>query len=366
MVSAITILTWCWASPVAAAEATATWPVDEAGVLFCYRSPHDVVAFDADGARKQSYGVVPSDLRAYGFTYSDAGGGLVLVRGRYQAKDVSDFLVRRLAAATAVTLEATFTPAGAATAAGLIVALGGPDGNDLALVQGPDGLAVEVRGGTPVHLVLAPAASVSMHAVVTVSDGQLHAWVDGVARPPQPAVLARQPAASIIIGSEQDGARPWSGTLHTLALYDRSVDAAAHQAAMLRRLGARPVIPRTTLEVEVVEVSATPTPNGIAPYYRGLVVCSYRVLRVIDGPAPDAAIIKIAHWGVMGNRQLAVKDLKVGNRQHLAIEAMAAHPYLSPEHLSEDLNDNLDAPLFYEVSGWSLRAALTMPTKVLP
>jgi len=335
------------------------WPADETSVLFCYRSPRNIIAFAADGTRQQSYGVVPSDFKAFGFTYPEAGGGLVLMRGRYQAKGVEAFLAKRLAEAPALTLEALFTPAGPTAAPGVIAAIAGAAGNDLALVQGPDGLAVELRGTQPQRHLLAVATTAATHVVTTVTDGRLLAWVDGVAQPAQPAVLARQAEPTVLVGADHDGTRPWAGTLHALAIYARPVDAVAHLTALRQRLAARPAIPRTSVEVEAVEVSSTPSPNAIAPYYRGLVVCSHRVLRVRAGPTPRNAVIKIAHWGVMGGVTLAVKGLKPGDRQLLVIEAMDAHPYLKPEHTSENLDGDLDAPLFYEISGWSIRTALT-------
>lgn len=344
-------------APLAAADPPA-WPADPAGLLFCYRSPRDIVAFEADGTLKQAYAVVPSDLRPSGFTYPAAGGGLVLVQGRYLAKGLSEFLAAQLPAAPAVTLEVLFTPAAVpAPAAGVVAALGGPDGLDLALVQDPAGLAIELRGAAPQRLALVPAVAGPMHVVATIAGGSLAATVDGVAIAAQPAALTSQAAPDVVFGAARDGSRPWSGELHAFALYRRAVDAAAHRAALLARLAARPVIPRSEIEAEVVEVTPTPAPATLAQYYRGLVVCTYRVLATRSGPAPPA-IIKVAHWGVMANRKLAVKDLKPGDKQVLSVEPFEAHLYLKPEHTSESLEDHLDAPVYYEVSGWSLRTAL--------
>lgn len=350
------------AEPVAHAAPTdlakAAWPQDESGLLFCFRSVRDMIAFDADGTRKQVYGVNRFGLQALGFVWSDPDGALVLLRGRYVTQDATAFLQPALAGAAAFSLEVFANPGGSG---GLIAGLSGPGGLVCALVEDGTGLVLRCGGVDPRSFPLGRVGSGPVHALISIGSGQAQVFLDGK---PLPALAIPAPVFAegvrIVLGGDHDGVLPWRGTVHQVALFARSGDAtqAAEGTARLRaRLAGRPALPTSAVECELVQTASIPAPQRLAPYFRALAACTYRVVRVLDGPPISAPIIKVAHWSVMNGARLGIRGQRVGSRQVFRLVDFARRPDLGSEFISESPGDE-DAPIYFDDSAWSVTSYL--------
>lgn len=105
--------------------------------------------------------------------------------------------------------------------------------------------------------------------------------------------------------------------------------------------------PSLKVKARLVEASAIPTVEAIAPYDRALVANKYVVEEVISGDdAPQE--IMVAHWVIREGRALDNAQRTKGEIFYLTLEPYEDRPELEGERLSMD-SDEFAIPLYYDV-----------------
>jgi hypothetical protein len=104
---------------------------------------------------------------------------------------------------------------------------------------------------------------------------------------------------------------------------------------------------RVVVQARLTKTSAIPTPQAIAPYQHALVVNTYEVLSVAEGPYSGKTIL-VAQWAIRDRRVLPSARKTTGSLHRLVLERYDAHPELEGERLIS-ASDAPDLPLYYEV-----------------
>lgn len=157
-----------------------------------------------------------------------------------------------------------------------------------------------------------------------------------------------------LIGDEYRGDRGWEGKVEGIAVYDRFMD--AEEARLnaehtLRALETRTRNRQATVIAELVNRSEFPTLDAIAPYLDALVVYEYRVLETLDADDEIAndTLLRVVHWALLTGDTMPARDYRTGNSQTLTLEPFADNPQLHDTVMTDTLEDNFDAVLYYDV-----------------
>jgi hypothetical protein len=102
------------------------------------------------------------------------------------------------------------------------------------------------------------------------------------------------------------------------------------------------------VEARLTDLSATPTPQDIAPYRRALLVNGYEVVRIISGSYRQQKIMA-AHWVIEDGQVLKDAIREKGKTYRMVLERYDDHPELEGERLVMD-SDEFKLPLYYELS----------------
>ena len=109
----------------------------------------------------------------------------------------------------------------------------------------------------------------------------------------------------------------------------------------------RPAISPVAVEVELVKLSKVPTLKEILPYREALLVGEYRVKQVVKGKL-DAKTVRVAHWALLDGTARTPTTRKPGWSGELELESFEVNPQLKSLFLSDTLEDNFDAVLYYD------------------
>lgn len=343
-VAATLAVTTSWLRPAPGADG---WPAVP-GAVFALRNAditQPVVAFDAKGRQLLAFN---ADARGSGLfgRFHD----LVCNGGSFHARDAGAWIGRQVAASGAFTIEATLLPAAAKPEAdGIVLAFADDDGEDVALVQGKDGLALRLAGR---RIPLFPVESgTAAHVLVACGGGRWAAYRDG--RPagdgPLPEGGGQWGERQLVFGAGWSGAEPWRGRLEAIAVFPKSLsaeDAAAEAtaAAALRagRKPARPIRFRGTLARQ----AETTDPAAMRPYTRSLTAAEYKVDKVLDGEWAEPTIV-VLHWMVMDGKRLPLADRTPGATVELVVEPLEDHPQLESSRRDDLTDGDLAAEVFY-------------------
>lgn len=150
----------------------------------------------------------------------------------------------------------------------------------------------------------------------------------------------------------------WKGTIFALAIYPQALpdeQIAQSEEAMsdfMRQLS-QLRDKRVFVRASVTNFTPTPTPEAIAPYRHALIVFEYRVDEVIAGEndvLKTGILLRVARWGILGGRQTAVKDSRIGNNEWLMLEPFDARPDLAEQYTVDKLPENFDLLYYIEVN----------------
>jgi hypothetical protein len=195
------------------------------------------------------------------------------------------------------------------------------------------------------------------HLVVTYQPGELVAYLDGKQVLKTDAVKgALEPFAPVTISGTDRWSKRWSGWLDAAALYSRALsaqEAAANHQAWQQLWKQQSVPPYVLARVKLLDKSAVPTPEKIAPYRNALVVNEFEVLEVLRGELP-AKKIRVAEWGLYDTKQTKSWAYSPGrkNTQDMTVllEPFAGKP--EQELLFDTLKEDFEMPMLLRVEEW--------------
>ncbi|VGO21654.1 LamG-like jellyroll fold domain-containing protein [Pontiella sulfatireligans] len=152
----------------------------------------------------------------------------------------------------------------------------------------------------------------------------------------------------LTFGALASGQADWSGCIDGIAWYDR-VLAPAEIAEMYAAFRAekaasfRDEPPRLVIDAKLVEISPTPSPEGIAPYRSALVEYLYEIEQVLEGRSAEKRII-VQHWVIL-DAVVYPLDREAGTTYRLVLESVDDHPELEGERISSELIEPVDVYL---------------------
>ncbi len=343
----------------------AQWPVSMEGLLLAFESGGAPLRLLSDNNQLDR-----ADWVSRGRARRDRHGALEVGGGAFLHPQAGAMLSREIQTANAVSIEVVFRSdhldqRGPAR----IVTLSRDTGlRNFTFGQERDRLVLRLRtprtgvNATQAEATLAPVTvGTHQHIVITYqSPNTLTAYVDGR------EVYRRQDGVqgdfsnwdasmSLLLGDEGSADRNWRGVIEAVSLYRRVLtpgEVARAAAAWKHRLAARKPVPLVNVEAELVARSPMPTLEQIAPYREGLLLAEYRVLRAQGEAAPaPGSRVRVTHWALLdGSPVPEIAALRPGATVRLDLEPFAEQPQLQPIFLSDELEMDLDVPVFHDCS----------------
>lgn len=155
--------------------------------------------------------------------------------------------------------------------------------------------------------------------------------------------------AILFFGGTGKQDQDWHGVLEHFAVYARALEAkeiAANHALISAKIASRPTPEQIRVRARVVQTSAVPSPEDIAPYRRGLVVNEYQALEVLEGELPDDRFLA-AHWAILDATVLDSAHRLPGAEYELVLERFEDREELEGERVSQD-TDNFLLELYFD------------------
>ena len=155
--------------------------------------------------------------------------------------------------------------------------------------------------------------------------------------------------ATLFFGGTGDHGRDWHGVLEHFAIYARALEPeeiAANHALIVAKVADRPISKQIRVRAKLVQASAVPSPEDIAPYRRGLVVNEYEVLEVLEGELSDEHFLA-AHWAILDAAVLETAQRLPGSEFELVMERFEDRQELEGERVSQD-TDNFLLELYFD------------------
>jgi hypothetical protein len=336
------------------------WPTDRNGLVFIWRTA--AVAVNALNPATGSSAI--SKINRRNAARLDHNSAMLLNGGSCVATNADTPLLEACRASNALTIEATLTPVNVTQEgpARIVSFSADPSNRNFTLGQQRGKLVLRLRtpqtglNGTNPELELCSVeANRTHHVIVTYSGGQLLCYLDGAKVFESSKVqgdFSNWTPQHLVLGDEWNGERNWSGTLEGVAVFSRALNAdevKREYEAYQRILARRPVVPHLVVNAELIKLSKVPTLKEILPYREGLLVGEYRVKQVVDGKL-DAKTIRVAHWALLDGAASTPAARKPGWSGPLNLETFEANPQLKSLFLSDTLEDNFEAVLYYDSS----------------
>ncbi len=142
--------------------------------------------------------------------------------------------------------------------------------------------------------------------------------------------------------------------IHARAL--KPAEAKQQSLSQLARLSQLPPAPRRLkVRARLLETSAMPSAEGIAPYTGALLACVYEPEKVLEGEL-SAKRILVKHWAMLGQKTVTGFPRKTGASYDLILEAETDHPHLQGERVMDDTTAfDLESCLMRPRHAWSSR-----------
>lgn len=315
------------------ATLAASWPANRTGLLFLWQDRSALNDFvSRDGGKRESM------VEGRGAARSGRFNEMVLDGGKFEAEaDSATLVVEHLQKKIDVTFEAIIIPPG--------VEESGRSDSDGHIFSSPS-FVVAVKEG---KLAVADASGNAWQAATAVPQKSFHlvvkhqpaeasqpfiAFVEGEVIP-----LTATAALKLPVSTTLAFGGGWNGGLLNIALYDRlftDEDIIANAEAARTRIASFPPAPtRVKLMGRLVEVSALPTPEGIAPYTGSLVAYVYEVEKVLSGEFTAPKVL-VKHWCMLDQKVAEGFPREVGKSYELTLEREADHAHLKGERVMDD------------------------------
>ncbi len=291
---------------------------------------------------------------------------MVLSGGAFLADEASGDLLAACRKSQELTIEAVIRPDRLdQTGPARIVTFSSNSGSrNFTLGQEQDKLILRLRtprtgeNGVNPEVVLCPIPSGRLvHLAVTYRPGLLTGYVDGQEVYREESVqgdFSNWGPQHLLFGDEFDGGRDWAGTLEGVAIYNRALEAGEveQNAAVYReRLRSSKPVPQIEVAAKLVKKSPAPTLREIRPYREALMVCKYRVTKVLRGRLADREVL-VEQWALLDGKAQPVTTLKPGAEVRLVLEPSEANPQLTRfvRKDSFDSDKELLLPRYYDAT----------------
>jgi hypothetical protein len=349
-------------SPGDSKATVAVWPSDRRGLVYLFETadkPNQVSA--VAGQPKRSYTPRPRGRARLNHNYA-----MVIAGGSFVVDEASADVLAACKQSNELTVEALVRPdrLDQSGPARIVTFSSSAYSRNFTLGQDRDKLIFRLRtpksgdnGVNPETAVASIQAGAVVHVVVTYQAGELLAYLDGKEVYRGESVqgdFSNWAPHHLLFGDEFDGNREWAGTLEGIAIFNRVLKPAEIQAnATLYRdkLRSRKASRQIQVEAKLVATSPVPTLKEIKPYREALMVCKYRVIKVISGSLPDREIL-VTQWALLDGQPQPVTSVKPGADARLVLEPSEANPQLKRFVCKDafDTDRELLLPRYYDAT----------------
>jgi hypothetical protein len=341
-----------------AADREGAWPGSHDGLVYLWEGWNRPNRIRDEGAG------VDRSCRATlrGKAVPAEGGAVDLAGGALVAQAIADELLAACRASSQLALEAVFTPdtLDQRGPARIVSFSSGSASRNFTLGQEGDRLILRLRtpstgdnGVDPETTLCTLEAGRTVHLLASYAPGDLRVFADGKPILRSDAVqgdFSNWSEQTLLFGDEVADPRDWSGRLHAVALYARSIgaeEAALKHGQWTAREAARPTRRTVKVEARLATLPPAPSPEEMGAYRRALNLCEYDVIRVLEGEC-DEPRIAVAHWALLDNQPVESYGKRtVGGAFELEIVPLEECPELEGERRFDDLSDPT-LPLFYD------------------
>ncbi len=357
----------------AVAEVKGAWPGETEDLVFAWKNRAATNRVPTDNGNFLPIELEESGLARYGRQWQ-----MHLRGGQFTPNndEAARHIIAACQKAKAMTIELVVNPA-IPRQDGTILVLEAPSGEaaNLRVLQWLNRINIELprsvvfdkgdkAGQAKVLFSLVMPKSGPAHVVFVYEKGRVDAYLNGEFQDSQSMggfhkwekddFAAWTDEAKLIFGRRVDGSDPWQGQLEGVSIHARALardEARARYQLYAQDLKDRTPAPQSSVTARLVSRSAVPSEQDMGIYSRALVTNEYEVLKVNQGE-PVSGKILVQQYAVVDRKPLPiVSEWDIGKEYSLVLEPINDHPELEGERLFEDV-DNLDAPVFFEVSSW--------------
>jgi len=331
------------------------WPSRRDAMILAWSTgDRQVIILDREtGLERTDEAVAQGRARLDHYYRMDVSGGRFEIQGQIDlGKGGSD----------AFALELTLEPDRLDDAAtGFVAGMGHDDDRiNFRLLQEGSMLVLQLRTSeTPESGVRIPLGSLPgpgpHHLIVTYGTGNLAAYLNG-----EPMAVETQVTGTLkvwsdglplMIGAGRGDDPPWHGVVEGVALYGHFVspdEARRNAVGYAERREERNAVDPLRVVVRRRALSRTPTPEEITPYREGLVLHEYDVLDVRQGELGEDRI-RVAHYAVQGGLAREIAGPGLDPILELQLESFDENPQVQDIYQADDLELDLDVPLYLDV-----------------
>lgn len=314
-----------------AAPAQEAWPAVKDSLVFLWEDRRAVNQFKGGDGRMHSSALLASrDAGRFGRLEE-----MLVDGGSFQAKlDESLLLLKAMTGAQEATVELCLLPVPPVTGQALPPQRPIFRGPDFTLALAEDGALIAAQDKACLRSAVA-LPTVPLHLGVVRKAGSFAVFVNGNAVEMVPhATAPPAPAADMLVFGGG-----WEGGILGVAVHGRALgDAEMKQQAALQmaHLAKLPPAPaQVKVSARLVEASAMPSAEGIAPYTGALVAYVYEVEKVLEGTFTAKSMV-VKHWAMLDQRTTAGFPREVGKTYELTLERDSDHPHLKGERVMDD------------------------------
>lgn len=334
------------------------WPTDRNGLVFAWRT----AAVAVNAVNPATGQPTVSKLTRRNAARLDHNSAILLDGGSCVSTNADATLLDACRASNALAIEATLTPANVTQEgpARIVTFSSDPATRNFTLGQQHAQLILRLRtpqtglnGINPEVNLCSIEADRSHHVVVTYAAGHLVCYLDGakvLETSAVPGDFSNWTPHHLVFGDEWNGERNWSGTIEGVAVFSRALNAdevRREYQAYQRIRARRPAVAHLVVNAELIKLSKVPILKEILPYREALVVGEYRVKQVVEGKL-EARTVRVAHWALLDGAARTPASRKPGWSGRLNLETFEANPQLKSLFMSDTLEDNFEAVLYYD------------------
>lgn len=188
-----------------------------------------------------------------------------------------------------------------------------------------------------------------VHLVLKIKKGQVELFKNGasVGQKDIDVNFSKTVIAEMVLGDKKG---TWSGSIAHVAIYNKAITSDEIQQNSKYCFNKNDQIkPADTLVVDakILETTEIPAPDNIGAYRRALVVNSYLVKKIVDGPYDEEKIV-VAEWAVL-DRNIVKTYNDSGGIERLVLEKFDDHPELEGERQMMDIFEP-DLTMYYRLN----------------